>query len=188
MDLMDLRKLSWLAAALLAAAGTSAQAQTLKPGLWESTSKMGGSPEIEQAMARMQQQMASMPPAERKMMEEMMSKQGVRMGASGTGMVAKVCVTKEMAERGDMPVQQQGDCTTTTSDKTSRGMTMKFVCTNPPSSGEGQFSFSGDSAYTMKMKINSTAQGMPKSVTVDSSGKWLGTDCGSIKPMVLPKK
>ena len=172
----------------LAVMAMSAQAQTMKPGLWENTSKVGGSPEIEQAMAKMQQQMASMPPDQRKMMEDMMSKQGVALGASGSGMVAKMCMTKEMAERGDMPTQQQGDCTTTTSDKTSRGMTMKFSCTNPPSSGEGQLTFSGDSAYTMKMKINSTAQGAPKTITIDSSAKWLGSDCGSVKPLVMPKK
>jgi hypothetical protein len=186
--MMKLRKRFWLLTATLAIAGTSVQAQTMKPGLWESTSKMGASPEMEQAMARMQQQMASMPPEQRKMMEEMMSRQGGAVGAGGSGMVAKVCVTREMAERGDMPTQQRGDCTTTTSDKTSRGMTMKFTCTNPPSSGEGQFSFSGDSAYTMKMKINSSAQGAPKTMTIDSSGTWLGADCGSVKPIAMPKK
>lgn len=175
-------------AAALAVLALSAQAQTIKPGLWENTSKMGGSPEIEQAMAKMQQQMASMPPEQRKMMEEMMSKQGVSVGSNGSGMVAKVCMTKEMAERGDVPTRQQGDCTTTTSDKTSRGMTMKFTCTNPPSSGEGQLTFSGDSAYTMKMKINSTAQGAPKTMTIDTAAKWLSSDCGSVKPLALPKK
>ena len=172
----------------LAVVALSAQAQTMKPGLWENTSKVGGNPEIEQAMAKMQQQIASMPPEQRKMMEEMMSKHGVTMGANSSGMVARVCVTKEMAERGDLPAQQQGDCTTTTSDKTSRGMTMKFSCTNPPTSGEGQLTFSGDSAYTMKMKINSSAQGAPKTITVDTAAKWLGSDCGSVKPLVMPKK
>ena len=185
---MHSRKLFWLTTAALTLTCTALQAQTLKPGLWETTSKMGGSPEIELAMAKMQQQLASMPPEQRKAMQEMMAKQGVSMAANGTDMVAKVCVTKEMAERGDIPIQHQGDCTTTLSDKTSRGMTMKFVCTNPPSNGEGQFSFSGDSAYTMKMKINSTAPGMPRAVTMDSSGKWQGADCGSVKPIVLPKK
>jgi hypothetical protein len=174
--------------AALAVLTLSVQAQTIKPGLWESTSKVSGSPEMEQALANMQQQMASMPPEQRKMMEEMMSKQGVTLGANSSGMVVKMCVTKEMAERGDIPTQQQGDCTTTTSDKTSRGMTVKFSCTNPPSSGEGQFTFSGDSAYTMKLKVNSAAQGAPKTITVNSSAKWLSGDCGSIKPLALPKK
>ena len=175
-------------AAALTLCAASAGAQTMKPGLWEAQNKLGGSPEMEQAMAQMQQQMASMPPAQRKMMEEMMAKQGVGMtGASGGGMALKMCITREMVERNQLPVQQQGSCTTTTTDKTSAGMKIKFTCTNPPSSGEGQFTFAGDTAYTMKMKVNSSAPGAPKTTTIDTSAKWLGSDCGNIKPMVLPK-
>lgn len=174
--------------ATLALACASAGAQTMKPGLWEVNNKIGGSPEIDKAMAQMQQQLASMSPAERKQMEGMMGKQGVGMAAGANGgMVAKMCITKEMAERNQMPVQQQGNCTSTTSDKTSSGMKVKFTCTNPPSSGEGQFTFSGDSAYTMKMNVNSSSKGAPKTTTMDASGKWLGSDCGTIKPMALPK-
>ncbi len=177
------------ATALVLAAASTAHAQSMKPGLWEVNNKMGGSPEMDKAMAQMQQQMASMSPAQRKQMEDMMAKQGMSMGgAANGGMVMKMCMTKEMAERNEVPMQQQGNCTTTTSDKTATGMKMKFTCTNPPSSGEGQMTFSGDSAYTMKMKINSSGQGGPKTMTMDASGKWLGSDCGAIKPMTMPKK
>ena len=166
-----------------------AGAQTMKPGLWEANNKIGGSPEMDQAMAKMQQQMAAMPPAQRKMMEEMLAKQGVGMGTAGTGggMVLKMCITKEMAERNQLPGQQQGSCTTTTTDKSSKGMKVKFTCTNPPSNGEGQFTFAGDTGYTMKMKVNNTSQGAPRTTTVDTSAKWLAADCGAIKPMVMPK-
>ena len=41
----------------------SAFAQSTAPGLWEIQNKMGGNPELDQAMAQMQKQMASMPPA-----------------------------------------------------------------------------------------------------------------------------
>ena len=156
----------------------------MKPGLWEMSNKLGGSPEIDQAMAQMQQQMATMPAEQRKIMQEMLAKQGMGLpGAAGGAMVVKACVSKEMAERGQMPVQQQGSCTTTTTDKTSAGMKMKFTCTNPPSNGEGQFNFVSDSAYTMKMKVSSTVQGKAQTTTIDGSGKWLGADCGSIKPV-----
>ena len=51
-------------------------------------------------MAQMQQQMASMTPEQRKMMQDMMGKQGVGIGAGGPcGMSVKVCMTKEMVER-----------------------------------------------------------------------------------------
>lgn len=187
---MNLRKILALTmAAPLAVAAASAGAQTMKPGLWEMTNKMGGSPEMDQAMAQLQQQMANMPPEQRKMMEDMMAKKGMGMGGvSPGGIVVKACITKEMAERNQMPMQHSGDCTNTISDKTSTGMKMKFTCTNPPSSGEGQFSFMGDSAYTMKMKISTAAQGKPQVTTVDGSGKWVTSDCGNITPMAMPKK
>ena len=65
-------------------------------------------------------------------------------------------------------------------------MKFKFTCASPPSSGEGQYTFMGDSAYTMKMKINTTQQGKQAVTTMDSSGKWLGADCGPIKPVMVP--
>lgn len=177
-----------IATGVIAILGLSACAQTMKPGLWEANNKIGGSPENEQAMARMQQQMAALPPEQRKAMEDMLAKQGVGMGSTNAnGMVLKMCITKQMAERNQLPVQQQGSCITTTSEKSRTGMKINFTCTNPPSRGEGQFTFAGDTAYTMKMKVNSTAQGAPKTTTIDTSAKWLAADCGTIKPMVMPK-
>ena len=55
--------LALVMAPALAVATASASAQTMKPGLWEIANKMGGSPEIDQAMAQLQQQMANMPPS-----------------------------------------------------------------------------------------------------------------------------
>ena len=169
------------------AAGTfaiGASAQNLKPGLWEVTNNMKtGSGEMEKSMAQMQQQMASMPPEQRKMMEDMMAKQGMKMGAGGgRGMSVKQCMTKEMIERNEMPTQQ-GDCRTTKQQRS--GNTMKFAvsCTNPPSSGEGQVTFVSSEAYTMRMTVNTNVGGRPETMNMDASGKWLGADCGSIKPM-----
>ena len=177
----------FIASALALACSVNANAQTMKPGLWEVTSKMGGSPEMDNAMAQMQQQMASMTPAQRRQMEDVMAKQGAGMsGTPGGGMVAKICITKEMAARNEMPMQRQGNCTSTTSNKTSSGMKMKFTCTNPPSTGDGQFTYTGDSAYTMKMNVSSAQKGMPSNTTIDSSGKWLAADCGAVKPISVP--
>ncbi|MES2414152.1 MAG: DUF3617 domain-containing protein [Pseudomonadota bacterium] len=172
----------------LALAALPMRAQTMRPGLWEASNKLGGSPETGKAMAQMQQQMAAMPPAQRKAMEEMLAKQGVGMGTTtAQGMVLKMCITKEMAERNQLPVQQQGSCITTTTEKSRTGMRIQFTCTNPPSKGDGRFTFAGDTAYTMKMKVTGTGQGTAKTTTVDTSAKWLAADCGAIKPMVMPK-
>ncbi len=184
---MQTNSRNMLLALALGVSALTAHAQVSKAGLWEVTTKLGGSAEMDKAMAQMQQQMANMPPDQRKQMEAMLAKQGMSITSTPGGVLSKMCMTKDMVERSQMPVQTQGDCTSTTSNKTSTGMTFKFTCASPPSSGEGQYTFMGDSAYTMKMKINTTQQGKQAVTTMDSSGKWLGADCGNIKPMVIPK-
>lgn len=177
-----------LAACALAAGAASAQ--SIKPGLWEMTGKMGGNPEMEKAMAQMQQQMASMPPAQRKQMEEMMAQRGMQMGQAGGGaMTVKVCLTPEMVDRNDYAAPHgQGGCKTTAQPRMGNTMKMSFVCTTPPSSGEGEFTFMGSEAYRSKMTITSSARGKPETMTTESSGKWLGADCGPVKPLGVPKK
>jgi hypothetical protein len=173
-----------LAAATFAA---GASAQNLKPGLWEVTNNMkGGGGEMEKQMAQMQRELASMPPEQRKMMEEMMAKQGMKMGAGGSrGMSVKQCMTKEMVERNEMPAQQ-GDCRTTKQQRSGNVMKFSVACTNPPSTGEGQVTFVSPEAYTMKMAVNSGAGGRSDMMNMEISGKWLSADCGSVKPVAPP--
>ena len=184
-------KLHFLLAAALVAVASAASAQSMKPGLWEITSKMQtASGQMERQMAQAQQQMANMPPEQRKMMEEMMARQGVKMGtAGGGGMTMKVCMTKEMIERNEMPSQQQrGDCKTTSQSRSGNTMKFSYACTQPPSSGEGVMTFNGDTGYTMKMNTTTTVKGKPEKMTMDATGKWLSADCGNIKPITPPKK
>ncbi len=182
---MSSHRTSFCLLTLMAALAPGVMAQTARPGLWESTHKMGGNPKMDAAMAQMEKQMAAMPADQRKMMQDMMAKQGVAIGgaAAGGGTVVKVCISKEMAERQQMPTQTQGECTTTISDKTASSMKMRFVCKNPPSTGEGVYTFAGDTAYTMKMNFSSTVKGKPETMTMEGSGKWLAADCGGLKPM-----
>jgi hypothetical protein len=172
---------------LMLCAGAAA-AQNMKPGLWEVNTKMGGNPELEKAMAAMQQQLASMPPEQRKMMEDMMAKQGVNLaGAGGGGGInVKMCVTREMAARNQLPVQTQGDCTSTHTPLVNGTMKYSFTCKNPPSSGEGEVSFSGDSSYSMKMRATSSVKGQAQQMEMSAVGKWAAADCGNIKPITPP--
>lgn len=170
---------------LLAAASAPALAQSIKPGLWTIENKVGGNPEMEKAMAQMQAQLASMPPAQRKQMEAMMGKNGVSMAASGA-MAVKVCMTPEMVERQQMPTQTQGDCTSKIDSRTGNTLKISFTCSNPVSSGQGIYTFEGDKAYTMKMAVKSQDGGQTRNMTMDAKGQWLSADCGGVKPLNLP--
>lgn len=177
-----LTQLATTAAALwLLAAG--AGAQTLKAGLWEHTSSIKTqSGEMEKGMAEMQKQMAAMPPDQRKQMEQMMAARGVSIGPSAT--TVKICVTREESERVFMP-RQQGECTQQTVQRSGNTVKVKFSCNgNPPTSGESEITLQGDTGYTGRTTLNTVAHGKPEKMTMDQSGKWLGADCGNIKPLV----
>lgn len=181
-----------IVAAMLAGWSFGAGAQTLKPGLWEVSNNMKtSSGEMEKGMAQMQAQMAAMTPEQRKMMEGMMAKQGVGMasgaGAGGPGaMLLKMCITKEMAERNEIG-SREGDCKSSYSPRTGNTMKVSFTCANPPSSGQGEFTFLGPEAYRSKMTMTSTRQGKPEKMDMDGQRKWLSADCGSVKPLSAKK-
>lgn len=175
--------------ALIATAGW-AQAQTMKPGLWEITTQMqSGSGKMNDAMAQAQKALEGMTPDQRKMMQDMMAKQGVQMGgpAAGGGMAVKVCMTQEMVDRNEVGTQK-GDCTHTNSQRTGNTMKFSFVCTQPPSSGEGQVTFNSPESYAVSMTSSTTVRGNAEKMAMQSNGRWLGSDCGGIKPLAVPKK
>jgi uncharacterized protein YneF (UPF0154 family) len=173
------------ALALLAgmAGGVSAQ-QKMRPGLWEHSVNMKSqSGQMEAAMAEMQKSLASMPPEQRKQMEQMMAQQGVGMGPKGQ--TVKVCITKEQADLDNIP-QQEG-CTQKVQRVDASTMKVAFSCKGgqgqPPSSGEGTITMQGPTAYTGQFRFKTQNQGKPEQIDMAQTGKWLSDNCGAIKPM-----
>src|SRR4051794_5256863 len=97
-----------LAACLPFAAAVQAQAmgQGQKPGLWETKTTIRNA-QMDEEMAKMQREMASMPPEQRQMMENMMAGQGV--GISGNAMTSRMCISREQAAAGSVPQAQAAD-------------------------------------------------------------------------------
>lgn len=176
-----------LFAAALCLGSLPVTAQTQLPGLWEHSFNMKSQDgETEKAMAEMQQQMAAMPPEQRKQIEQMMASRGISMGAQGT--TVKVCVSKEDAARKAAPQFREG-CTQQVLQRTASGMKVKFECTQPqPMSGEGEMTFISDKAYTGKSTLTSQVAGKPQQMNMEMAGKWLAADCGSVKPRPVPAK
>ena len=82
----------------VACIGFAAQAQTIQPGLWEfkHDMRMPGRPDMAAQMAQMREQMKSLPPEARKMMEQQMAGHGVGMGADGA---LRLCIGPEDAKQ-----------------------------------------------------------------------------------------
>ena len=178
-------------AALTAAAlalPASAQPGKLQPGLWEHSMTMkSASGQMEAQMANMQKELASMPPDQRKMVEDMMAKQGVAMGggsAGGRNTTIKMCLTPEQAARDDLP-QQEGNCKQETVERSGSTVRYRFSCAgNPPTSGEGEYTLASPTSYTGRTTVLTQVQGKPEKMEMTQTGRWLGADCGSIKPRV----
>lgn len=165
-------------------------AQNMKPGLWEINNKMQSSNgQLEQAMAMVHEQMANMTPQQRKSMEDMMSKNGMQMPTVGAGgsMSVKMCMTREMAASNKMPMQEVGNCTHKRSAVVGNTMKVSFSCSKPDANGDGQVTFNSDKDYSMKMRVTTSASGQPETMNMNATGRWLGADCGDIKPAVMPK-
>lgn len=179
--------LEGLLAALALCAVPMAQAQSVKPGLWEhSWSMKSSSGQMEKAMAQMKAELAKMPADQRKMMEQMMAKQGV--GMSGDVSKVKLCLSPEQARNLDLPAGD-GKCQQTVTQRSSGSIKSTFVCAGPPPSrGEGEMTLKGDTAYTGKSVIDTTIDGKPERMNMEVTGQWLSADCGAIKPIQPGKR
>ena len=171
-----------LALAAVAAAPSFAQ-QALKPGLWQVETRMPSDPEFEKSMAEMREQLASMPPEDRKRMEAMMGKQGVQFAAGAKGGTAtRFCMTREQAQRQESP-GAQGDCTVTKVSRSGNTVRTSFSCSNPRSTGESLVRYAGAEAYSSKITTVSEQGGKKETTVIESDAKWLSADCGSVKPL-----
>lgn len=175
-------------AIVLACAALPAGAQTMKPGLWElSNTVSSGDGQMQSAMAEMQKQLASMPPEQRKAMQQMMERNGVQMNiGAGGALTTRMCMTKEMIQRKEFPVQE-GDCKQKVTQQSASKMKIAFSCTRPPTSGEGEMTLDSDTSYRAKMHIKGTDGGRQQVVDMDVAGKWLSADCGTLRPIGIPQ-
>jgi hypothetical protein len=165
-----------------------AGAQTMKPGLWELSNKVSSQDgQLNGAMAEMQKQLASMSPEQRQAMQQMMERNGVQMNiGAGGALTSRMCMTKEMIERKEFPVQE-GDCKQKTTPVSANRMKIAFSCTRPPTSGEGEMIVDSDTSYRVKMHVKGTDGGQQQTVDMDAAGKWLGADCGKLRPINIPQ-
>lgn len=172
--------LALLFGVLLATA--QANAQEMRPGLWEySFTMQSQSGELERSMREMQRQLENMPPEQRRMMEQMMADQGMQMGANTQ--TIRICVSEEQAARGFVPQQDGEDCTQEIVQRSGNTIQYRFNCPgNPPTRGEGELTLVSPTAFKGTAVVNTTVNGQPERMTLEQEGKWLSSDCGALRP------
>jgi hypothetical protein len=181
---MKIRPTTLAMLACAAALALPAAAQDLKPGLWELSNKVSSpDSQVQAAMSAIQGHLASMSPEQRKGMQQMLERNGVQvdLGAGGA-LTSRVCMTREMIQRKEFPLQE-GNCTQKMTPVSGNRMKVAFSCSKPATSGEGELILDSDTSYRARMHIRGTEGGNRQEVDMDGTGKWLGADCGGLRPI-----
>ncbi|MGA2552695.1 MAG: DUF3617 domain-containing protein [Burkholderiaceae bacterium] len=159
----------FIAFLLLAGAVTLAQGEPRKAGLWEQTMTINftqGGPQI--------------PPEQLEKMKQM----GIQL-PFGRPMVNKVCVTPEMAARNEPPrtMREQDQCHMSGFDMSANPISAEMVCEGD-TKGKGTLKVSHDAeSYKGMMEFTGTdKRGTPIAMQGNFAGRWLGADCGDVKP------
>lgn len=149
-------------------------AGSMKSGLWEMTMKSDA--------------VKSMPKISPQQMEQM-RKMGINIPQMQDGaMTMKMCITKEMSEREQAPPQgrqNDSECQSRNFQRSGRNYSVDIVCNGPRMKGEGKGrgTFSGSEGFTSTYDFKGTAGGRPVTQHQETTGKWLGADCGDVKPV-----
>lgn len=151
----------------------TAQPRPVEPGLWE---MQVHNPELDAARAQMQKQLADMPPAMRKQMEDMLANQGLSLGDKGV----RTCITPEQARRGPDPGMGEEGCT---HDLDWDGNVGRYsMKCEDGRRGHGEVTFLSDKAWKGWGEFTDPSMGN-KPMRVDYSGEWLRSDCGNVAPI-----
>jgi hypothetical protein len=170
--------------ALVVAAAGALPVPPVKPGLWEVKMSVLDA-DGHEVPAPEQAALSRMPPEARARMAEAMKARGVSMpDANGA---TKACLTKEQFESGAWQ-QMASDSGCTTNFSTQSATTWKWhsSCTTIKSESDGETVFNNAESYRTKVTTTSTVMGKTRTSTRVLQGKWIGSDCGDVKPLTPP--
>ncbi len=148
-------------------------AGNMKAGLWELTTQ-----------SALTKNMPKISPEQIEQLKQM----GVDISQLQSGaVVGKVCVTQEMAEREELPPlnEKEAGCEITKQSRNGATYLMDMRCNNGDLNGTGTSKtvFANSESFSSTANFSGTVRGLPVNDRVDTSGKWVGPDCGSIKPI-----
>jgi hypothetical protein len=166
--------------ALVAVAAGPLPVPPVKPGLWEARMSALDADGKEMAPPELAA-LSRLSPEAKARMADAMKARGVSM--PDVNGATKTCLTKEMFESGAWQ-QKASEAGCTTNYSTLSGTTWKWhsSCTALKSESDGEAVFNSAESYKTKVTTTATLNGKTKTSTRIVQGKWLGADCGDIKP------
>ncbi|MEP7301649.1 MAG: DUF3617 domain-containing protein [Caldimonas sp.] len=171
-----------LACTLLAAtlpALAPAQTPPVKPGLWEVVSEQGADG---QKAAPTAERMKNLPPEARARLEAMMKDKGIAMGPGG---VNRLCFTRESMDPARWA--NSTNCKTDYGARSASSWKWHSVCTAPAVVVDGEAVFASPESYTVNTSTTMTLRGETKTMQRSIRAKWLGAECGDLKPLDLKR-
>ena len=149
----------------------------VKTGLWEltSTGTMSGAPPIPQ------EALARMTPEQRAKMESAMQE---AIGRNNQPHVSKSCITQKQLEKApNFAEQQNKSCKQTVVNRTTSLIETRVECSGPQKM-TGTFRFQAQSREAIHGDVSMVMSDGNKTMTSKHTiqGKWLGADCGNVKP------
>ncbi|RUO33622.1 DUF3617 domain-containing protein [Aliidiomarina soli] len=146
----------------------------IRPGLWEhSFSMQSESGQMERAIEEALQQLEQLPQSQRRMVEQMMSSQGINLDLAGSSV--QVCLTEDDIRRGNLPQQDGCDQTITQQGDTYH---FSFQCAgDPPYEGRGQIVVLNNEQYEGNAEFTTRMAGNPETIQIRQQGRWLREEC-----------
>jgi len=146
-----------------------------KLGLWAitSTQQMQGMPPIPP------EALAKMTPEQRERMEAMFKQRS----GQPTVRTNATCVTQDKLDKAPFTEEMEA-CKRTIISSTSKELEMQQVCTDKSglqSTADVRYEVIGDTAMKGTMKVKTERDGRTMNVNIDLAGKWISSDCGTVK-------
>ena len=162
-------------ALLTASVAWGAATLDVKTGLWEMTSvgETSGRPPIPA------EALAKLTPEQRAKVEQSMA---AGMASANQPRVRKECLTQKSLERG-LNFEDRPNCRTTVLNSTPRMVDFAMECTGAQQM-KGKFHFEAADRETIAGDTNMMMTDGTNTMTMKYkiSGKWLGSNCGDVKP------
>ncbi|HEX8013121.1 MAG TPA: DUF3617 domain-containing protein [Casimicrobiaceae bacterium] len=174
-----------LAISIACSAGAAVAGVNVKPGLWEhtTTTRTEGGP----AMPQMPD-LSNLPPEQRARIEQMMAG---RMSGQPQTQIARTCITPDQLKEWDSYAKGQRDsggprCERKVLEQSPQHVKMGLSCEGGKTTGNIEFTATSSERVTGKIAMVSRNDGAPRTFNAEISGRWLGSDCGDIKPYERP--